>query len=222
MTSSASTARLLTASRNQDNSDAQYASFRDNIPYLALLLIAHPLVRRVYQSFTSRAGAQPKNLNPSTAGDVQLDQRMRFDFGFGLVFITALHGISALKILLILFINYRIGKNLPRKYVTAVTWTFNICILFANELCGGYQFEKIALLLSPGSGASGEKGSLLVQSAQILDSFGGIMPRWEVLFKVTVLRLISFNMDHYWSVDYPAASPIEVCFLSTWTTGVFI
>lgn len=136
---------------------------------------------------------------------------MRFDFGFGLVFITALHGISALKVLLILFINYRIGKNLPRQYVPAVTWVFNICILFANELCGGYPFEKIAIFLSPGSGVPGEKRSLLVQWAQALDSFGGIMPRWEVLFKVTVLRLISFNMDHYWGVDYPASSPIEVC-----------
>lgn len=137
---------------------------------------------------------------------------MRFDFGFGLVFITALHGISAFKVLLILFINYRIGKTLPRQYVPAVTWTFNICILFANELCGGYQFERIAMFLSPGSGTPGEQASLLVQWAQTLDSFSGIMPRWEVLFKVTVLRLISFNMDYYWSVDYPAASPIEVCY----------
>lgn len=38
------------------------------------------------------------------------------------------------------------------------------------------------------------------------------MPRWEVLFKVTVLRLISFNMDHYWSLEYPAGSAIEVSF----------
>lgn len=134
---------------------------------------------------------------------------MRFDFGFGLVFITALHGISVLKVLLILLINYRIGKNLPRNYVPAVTWTFNICILFANELCGGYPLERIAMFLALGSG---EKGSALVQWAQTLDSFGGIMPRWEVLFKVTVLRLISFNMDYYWSVDYSAASPIEVCY----------
>ena len=136
---------------------------------------------------------------------------MRFDFAFGLVFITALHGISALKVFWILWINYRIGKALPRSYVPAATWTFNICILFANEICDGYPLEQIARLLAPGSGAHGEKRSLLVQWAQTLDGFGGIMPRWMVLFKVTVLRLISFNMDYYWSVDYPAASPIEVC-----------
>lgn len=181
------------------------------MPYLALLLIVHPIVRRAYQSYVGRkdADARPSNHSVAAVGDTQLEQRMCFDFGFGLVFITALHGISVLKVLLILLINYRICKNLPRNYVPAVTWTFNICILFANELCGGYPLERIAILLAPGPG---EKGSVLVQWAQTLDSFGGIMPRWEVLFKVTVLRLISFNMDYYWSVDYSAASPIEVCY----------
>lgn len=149
----------------------------------------------------------------AAAGEVQLDQRMRFDFAFGMIFIVALHGISALKVFLILFINYRIGKSLPRAYVPAATWTFNLSILFANELLGGYQLEPIAMFLSPGSGTPGEKATLLVQWARSLDDMGGIMPRWEVLFKVTVLRLISFNMDYYWSVDYPAASPIEVCHL---------
>ncbi|KAJ5089951.1 Glycerol uptake protein 1 [Penicillium argentinense] len=191
-----------------DNSDAQYASVRDNIPYLFLLLIAHPLARKVYQSFANRPNVEAKS-SVAAAGEVQLEQRMRFDFGFGLVFIAALHGISSLKIFLILFINYRIGKGLPRAYVPAATWTFNICILFANELCGGYQLEHIASFLSQGSGTPGEKEILLVQWARALDDIGGIMPRWEVLFKVTVLRLISFNMDYYWSVDYPAASPIE-------------
>ncbi|KAJ5993703.1 Glycerol uptake protein 1 [Penicillium sp. IBT 35674x] len=196
-----------------DNSDAQYASFRDNVPYLVLLLIAHPLVRRIYNSCVSRASATTKlsNSSTATAGDAQLEQRMRFDFVFGLIFITALHGVSALKVLSILLINYRISKHLPRCYIPAVTWTFNICILFANELSGGYPLEKVAMLFAPGSGTTGGKGSLLVQWAQTLDNFGGIMPRWEVLFKITVLRLISFNMDYYWSLDYVSASPIEVC-----------
>lgn len=146
------------------------------------------------------------------AGDAQLEQRMRFDFGFGLVFITALHGASALKIIAILFLNYKIAKSLPRNYVPAATYTFNICILFANELLGGYPLERIALFFAPGSGTPGEKGSMLVQWAQSLDNLGGIMPRWEVLFKVTVLRLISFNMDYHWSADHLATSSIEVCF----------
>ena len=196
----------------QDNSDTQYASFRDNIPPLLLLLIAHPLVRRVYQWYTNRSQTET---SPSThtvvgAGEAQLEQRMRFDVWFGLVFITVLHGVSALKVLFIIYINFRIGKDVPRPYVPAATWGFNLCILFANELCGGYPLEKAVKFLVPGSGSTVEEASGLVQWAQTVDDLGGLMPRWEVLFKVTVLRLISFNMDNYWSVDYPAASPIEV------------
>jgi hypothetical protein len=144
------------------------------------------------------------------AAEAQLEQRMRFDILFGLVFITALHGVSALKVLLILYINFRIGKDLPRSYVPTATWTFNICVLFANELSGGYSLERIAKVFAPGSGALEDTPAVLVQWGQTLDDFGGLMPRWEILFKVTVLRLISFNMDHHWSADYPATSPIEV------------
>ncbi|KXG48256.1 Membrane bound O-acyl transferase, MBOAT [Penicillium griseofulvum] len=197
--------------RKVDNSDSQYEGFRDNIPILLLLLIAHPLARRVYQSFANRSKTETKQLSNSVNGaaEAQLEQRMRFDFLFGLVFITALHGVSALKVLLILYVNFRIGRDLPRSYVPTATWTFNICVLFANELSGGYSLERIAKLFAPGSGTSESTPTGLVQWGQTLDDFGGLMPRWEILFKVTVLRLISFNMDHHWSADYPAASPIE-------------
>lgn len=36
------------------------------------------------------------------------------------------------------------------------------------------------------------------------------MARWQIFFKFTILRLISFNMDYYWSLTYPSESPIEV------------
>lgn len=38
--------------RQVDNSDAQYRSFRDNIPYMALVVILHPILRKAYESFT--------------------------------------------------------------------------------------------------------------------------------------------------------------------------
>lgn len=28
---------------------------------------------------------------------------------------------------------------------------------------------------------------------------GGLLPRWSVNFNITVLRLISYNLDHYWA-----------------------
>lgn len=199
--------RISSADPSQDNSDAQYATFRDNIPYLLSLLVAHPLLRRVYEYYTSSSGHGSSS--SIAAGDTRLARRIRFDFYFALLFIVALHGVSAVKVLFLLYINYRIGKTLPRSYIPAVTWTFNICILFANELCSGYPFEKVAMLFTP-SAAAGEPESQLVQWGRMIDSFGGIMPRWEVLFNIAILRMISFNMDYYWSLDYPASSPIEV------------
>jgi hypothetical protein len=38
--------------RKVDNSDAQYQSFRDNIPYMALVLVLHPILRRAYEGLT--------------------------------------------------------------------------------------------------------------------------------------------------------------------------
>lgn len=41
--------------RKVDNSDAQYSSFRDNIPYMAIVLVLHPVLRKAYERlFVSR------------------------------------------------------------------------------------------------------------------------------------------------------------------------
>ncbi|RAL16247.1 putative glycerol:H+ symporter (Gup1) [Aspergillus homomorphus CBS 101889] len=197
--------------RKVDNSDSQYSGFRENVPYLLILLVGHPLLRRVYNRYVG--GESPDlafvKASPAVAaGEARLKQRVNFDYYFAFVFIVALHGVSALKVLAILYINYRICKSLPRDYIPAATWTFNIMTLFANELCAGYPLERLATLLVPAFDAAKQVPELVLW-ARSLDEFGGIIPRWEILFNITVLRLISFNMDYYWSLDYPASSPIE-------------
>jgi hypothetical protein len=123
---------------------------------------------------------------------------------------VALHGFSAFKILLILYINFCIATRLPRKYVPAATWIFNISTLFANELAEGYKFEKIAAYLLPLDGVTLQETNVAHNWGIWLDSYGGIMSRWEILFNLTVLRLISFNMDYYFSLDRRSGSPEEV------------
>lgn len=145
----------------------------------------------------------------SLSANLRLKQRTQFDYYFALLFILALHGLSALKVLLILFFNYRIAKDLPRKYIPVATWLFNIGILFANELYDGYPLSSIANVIKSTKGSSGQVSSL-ISFTQWLDGFGGLMPRWQILFKVTILRLISFNMDYYWSLEQLSSSPIEV------------
>lgn len=201
--------------RKVDNSDAQYAGFRDNIPYMAIVLILHPLLRRFYELMTSGKKAEKANGVKSSsdvnarAADARLESRAQFDLIFALIFITALHGISALKVLTILYLNYQIATALPRQYVAVTTWAFNIGILFANELCQGYKFADIAGYALPLE-TTAAKAPPQDNWGAWIDSYGGLIPRWEILFNITVLRLIAFNFDHLWMLDRRDSSPIEV------------
>ncbi|KAG8411550.1 glycerol transporter [Metarhizium acridum] len=193
--------------RKVDISDAQYHTFRGNLPYLAALLIFHPLLRKCWESVYTGA-----NGNGSLNGSSRLEQRALFDFTFALLFLVILHGISAFKVLIILYINFQIGRKLPRRYVPIATWVFNISTLFANELCEGYHLRNVASHISPPvkAASTGQlTDSPLMQTGAWLDGFGGIMPRWEVLFNITILRLISYNMDYYWSIDKKASNSLE-------------
>lgn len=189
----------------QDNSDSQYAAFRENIPYMALVVILHPLLRKLYNFFTVKD--TQSNSKPESLGEARLKQRVTFDIAFATIFLIVLHGFSALKVFLILYCNYKIAKKVPRKHLPFLTWFFNIAILFANELFKGYPYAKIVAFLS----LSVTESSRSTRNwGTWLDNHGGLVPRWEILFNITVLRLISFNLDYYWSLDYRSGDPVEV------------
>ena len=178
---------------------------------MAALLVFHPLVRRLYNAIVYPIKSVGHSARPTPEeADQRLNQRASFDFGFALIYLVALHGISAFKILLILHLNYQLATTLPRKYIPAATWVFNIGTLFANEIFKGFRFGDIAELIF----GSPDVHSLLhegpVAWGRWLDSYGGLMGRWEILFNITVLRLISFNLDYYWSLDRRSYSPVEV------------
>ena len=184
-----------------------------------VLLVTHPILRRIYESVTctrknqSAPLADSKSLYPpqTSTADVRLIQRVNFDLYFSFLFVFALHGISALKIVLILYSNYYLATKLPKEYIPFCTWVFNLTILFANELYRGYSFAAFVSFISP-LGLQESSGSK--NWGSLLDSYGGLIPRWEIFFKITILRLISFNMDFYWSSKRGGASPLEVCFSS--------
>lgn len=116
-----------------------------------------------------------------------------------------MHGFSAFKVLAILAANFTIATQLSRNYIPAATWIFNIGVLFANEISDGYQFARIADHISPEF-----THKVLYDLGTWLDGYSGIMSRWHILFNITVLRLISFNLDYYWSLDRRSGSPEEV------------
>ncbi|KAJ4365534.1 glycerol transporter [Neocucurbitaria cava] len=202
--------------RKVDNSDAQYSGFRSNILYLFVVVLLHPVLRKAYDSFwradtytqvrpsAAGNGGLTMGLTASAAADARLSQRVSFDILFAGVFLVALHGFSTFKILAILYANYSIATKLPREYIPAATWIFNVGTLFANEFSRGYSYATIlGIFLSPPS----EKDDATMNFGELLDSYGGLMPRWEILFKFTLLRLISFNLDYYWSLNSRASSP---------------
>lgn len=191
--------------RKVDNSDGQYASFRDNVPALAVLLLVHPVLRRVFESLVGLSQSyRPQIENETSSKKYQRFQtRLRFDFWSGIIYVVVLHGFSSLKVLTILYVNYTIAMSSPRQYMPAITWVFNIAILFANELYRGYQFSSILEAAAPFYADAPSIG-------KFLDSYGGLNPRWEVLFNISVLRLISFNIDYAWSQARDrVSSPIE-------------
>ncbi|KAH8596665.1 glycerol:H+ symporter-like protein [Bisporella sp. PMI_857] len=196
--------------RKIDLSDPQYRAFRYNVQYLAILLVFHPILRKLYAALRpipTRAGSPKPNGKPAyvsvAEGDARLEQRASFDYYFAFVFLTALHGFSSLKVILILYLNFQVIRTLPRKFVPAAAWIFNVGLLFSNELCDGYKYKWIAGYLT--------EGGVLNEWGAWMDKYAGIMPRWEILFNITVLRLISYNLDYYWSLD-KSGGALEVRF----------
>lgn len=190
--------------------DSQYHSFRSNLPYLAALLIIHPLCRKAWNKFYKPL---PPGKTVFDTAQARLEQRASFDYSFALIFLAGLHGFSMFKVLAILWINYNLATSLPRRCIPAATWIFNVGVLFLNELCDGYKYRDLGALLSGTSPyllRTARIDSSLAAWGAWLDSWGGIMSRWEILFNITVLRLISFNLDYYWSLDYRSSSPVEV------------
>lgn len=184
-----------------------------------VLLLLHPSLRKAYELLYpsshsingNTTGQKPngtavKNREPEVKR--RFDRRVSFDLGFAIVYIFALHGSSAFKILMILYINFALATRLRNAYVPIATWTFNIGILFANELCRGYPYAGFARLLQPWSDVSASQSG--DSWGSYLDSYGGLIPRWEILFNITVLRLISFNLDYYWSSSRPSNIALEV------------
>ena len=162
---------------------------------MALVVILHPILRKCYGFLNPIK--PPGNGKPATESEAasRLAHRVSFDIIFSAIFLVALHGFSSLKVFLILFVNFSLATNLSRKYIPIATWTFNIGVLFTNEVFHGYPYANIALSLSDYDTTN----SLTSSWGGYLDSYGGLIPRWEILFNITVLRLISFNLDYYWS-----------------------
>lgn len=112
-----------------DNSDVQYAQFRNHLPILFALASVWLALSHVY-----------RQLNHS------VQNQSYFYLISASIVIVALHGTSIIKILLITSTNFIIGRIFgATKWNPIMTWTFNLAILFLNEYYKGYKFDAIGL-----------------------------------------------------------------------------
>ncbi|KAF8517669.1 MBOAT, membrane-bound O-acyltransferase family-domain-containing protein [Hysterangium stoloniferum] len=166
--------------RLADNSDAQYRSFRNGLVPLTSLATVFLASSRIYDQVTRRS---------SNASSIPFSSNLRrvpFLAVFSIVMLFFLHGFSAIKVVFIITINFIIGilacsPSSPQYLGPFLTWIFNGAVLFINEIHGGYTFTQ------------------LHPSLRILDTVRGFYPGWHVTFNITMLRLVSFNMDYYWA-----------------------
>ncbi|KAH8144624.1 uncharacterized protein LAJ45_11392 [Morchella importuna] len=178
--------------RQVDNSDHQFRSFRSNMPILFCVLALHSVLRRIFD-YAFNTAFPPPPVTSSHRASHNITRRNIFDVLFALIFLTALHAFSIIKILVILTGNYLISFFHPTSIANPIlTWIFNMAVLFANEYCDGYRFATILPWLIAGEGAG-------VGEAMDKAFGGGLLPRWSLSFNITVMRLISYNLDHYWA-----------------------
>ena len=94
--------------------------------------------------------------------------------------IVGIHGWNALKILTILVGGYAVGKfSAGRSYAQLTTWTFSILLLGLLEQ-GKWDWSWLGL--------------------GWLNRWTGIYQGWHVTFNISILRMISFNLDRHWSL----------------------
>lgn len=108
----------------------------------------------------------------------KLTNKIGFDFMFGLLFLFGAHGFSAAKILLHLMVNFTLCKIPNTKVATACCWIYGVGTLFLNDWYWNVPFSAVS------------------EKLRFLDGFHGIIPRWDVFFNFTLLRMLSFSLDY--------------------------
>ncbi|EGG12029.1 uncharacterized protein MELLADRAFT_32714 [Melampsora larici-populina 98AG31] len=104
--------------------------------------------------------------------------RIKFQTCAAALILLALHGTSVFKILIIITANYHLARRAPSPLI----WVFNVGVLFANDYWDGYRYRHFLPLLS-----------FLVRK------YRGLIPRWQIGFNISMLRLISYSFDYQWA-----------------------
>ncbi|EHS64611.1 uncharacterized protein PGTG_22399 [Puccinia graminis f. sp. tritici CRL 75-36-700-3] len=164
--------------RKIDNSDLQYRRFRQGLTKLGLLSLGYLSLSKLSRRW----------LGPGRRKDFQT-------FSAALILLL-LHGSSVLIIFAILLLNFQVSRfsarstsssssGIRRAAATGLVWFVNLAVLFANDYWNGYAFKNLA------------------SSLEFLDrpQYKGLIPRWQIGFNISLLRLISYALDYQWAAQ---------------------
>ncbi|KAN0065646.1 glycerol transporter [Thecaphora frezii] len=169
------------AGRRRDDSDFQYRSFRDYVPALVGIMTLYLVLSAVASRLPASAASGYRRVGQSASGAPR-NHRKAFLLGFATVFVCALHGTNVAKLMLVLAVNYAIAHLLGGRWIAPILiWTFNVGSLFAIHWNDGFKYAAIWEPLA------------------FLDQYQGLLPRWQINFNITMLRLVSYAMDLHWA-----------------------
>ncbi|PWN54340.1 hypothetical protein IE53DRAFT_308466 [Violaceomyces palustris] len=190
------------AGRLRDDSDFQYRSFRDYTLPLAGIMALYLLLSKLFvnlKDFSSSSTSdyqrlQDRGASSNAIGDADLytpprRNRLVFLLCFTTIFVLALHGTNALKLVLMCALNFALAKALGGTRLAPVAiWALNVAALFTIHWNDGIKYASMS------------------SSLAFLDGYQGLLPRWQINYNITMLRLVSFSLDLHWARQVAAGS----------------
>lgn len=120
---------------------------------------------------------------------IKKHKRTTFDLFFGLLFLFALHGVNSLKVMVHFVVMYFIVRQTKNSnHAKFGLWVYGVFTLFFNE-----KFKLIPYYVLALDGG-----------------FKGIIPRWEVFYNISLLRIISYNLDYLEKKSQTPSKPVKV------------
>ena len=173
----------LPLSTGIDLTDVQWRQYREQAPIIMPLLLACIGVR---QSIAPGGDSGAK--------------RVPFTAAWGFAVALVLHGTGAIWLVLALTLNYCLATHLRESALApAWAWAFALALLFASKAWGEQYWED---LLEHWLGALGRAlctepsfSGLLGEWLAPLDTLYGGLYKWTRPLNLTILRLISFNIE---------------------------
>lgn len=173
-----------------DDSDTQLRTFRNNAKNIGLVMVLHLVLSYSVRWLSQKFGYDPQNKRKTGFRSLFFSPRLSLSLVFSLLLLYGLHGYDTLKILVVVSLNYQLSKLTRRSRVNPfLTWSYNLTILLLSSKIQSTKFGEFSTNL------------------KFLDNFSGILPRWHIHYNITMLRVMSFNLDYYWSSPAQLETP---------------